>query len=64
MSQYEEMSLARLKCELSKRDARETERKWELFQQAYKVLKSYMSHDGICLTGMMLEHYFSIACNV
>ena len=32
MSQYEEMYLARLKCELRKRDGRG--RKWELFQQA------------------------------
>ena len=33
MSQYEEMYLARLKCELTKRDWRVTVRKWELFQQ-------------------------------
>ena len=33
MSQYEEMYLARLKCELRKRDGRGTGRKFELFQQ-------------------------------
>ena len=34
MSQYEEMYLARLKCELRKRDGRVTGRKWVLFQEA------------------------------
>ena len=34
MSQYEEMYLARLKCELRKRDGRVAGRKCELFQQA------------------------------
>ena len=34
MSQYEEMYLARLKCELRKRDGRVAGRKWELFLQA------------------------------
>ena len=34
MSQYEEMSLARLKCELRKRYVRVTGRKWELFQKS------------------------------
>ena len=34
MSQYEEIYLARLKCELRKRDGRVTGRKGKLFQQA------------------------------
>ena len=34
MSQYEDIYLARLKCELRKRDGRVTEIKWELFQQS------------------------------
>ena len=34
MSQYEEMYLARLRCELRKRDGRVKGIKWELVQQA------------------------------
>ena len=34
MSQYEEIYLARLKCELRKCDGGVTGRKWELLQQA------------------------------
>ena len=45
MSQYEEMYLIRLKCELRKRDRRVTGRKWELFQQATTAeLMVYVSH--------------------
>ena len=43
MSQYEEMSLALLKCEVRKRDARVTGRKWELFQQA-RSAESHTRH--------------------
>ena len=65
MPQYKEMSLARLKCELRKRDAKVTGRKWELFQQA-KTAESCTCHtyDGVCLTCLMLELYLKIACNV
>ena len=65
MSQYKEMSLARLKCDLRKRDARDTGRKWELFQQV-RTTESHTchTHDGVFLTYLMLEHYFKIACNV
>ena len=52
--------LARLKCELRKRDGRVTGRKWELFQQATTA----SCVDGVCLTCLRLEHYFKIACNV
>ena len=60
------MSLvACLKCELRKRDARVTGRKWELFQQA-RTAESHtcLAYDGVCLTFLMLEHYFKIVCNV
>ena len=62
MWQYEEMSLTRLKYELRKRDARVTGRKWELFLQA-RTTASHTCHtyDGVCLTCLMLEHYFKIA---
>ena len=48
MSQYEEMSLARLKCELRIRDVRITGRKWELFHQA-RTAESHTchTHDGV-----------------
>ena len=39
--QYVVMYLARLKCKMRKRDARDTERKWELFQ----LLKLIILHD-------------------
>ena len=59
------ISLARLKYELRKRDARFTGRKWELFQQA-KTAESHTCHVciGVCLTFLMLEHYFVIAYDV
>ena len=49
MSQYEEVSLARLKCELRERDARVSVRKWELVQQA-RTAKSHtcVTYDGVC----------------
>ena len=61
MSQYEEMSLARLKYELRKRDARVTGRKRELFQQA-ETAESHTCHtyDGVCLPCLMLVHYFNM----
>ena len=59
------MSSARLKSELAKRDARVTETKCELFQQA-RIDEIHTCHiyDDVCLTCLMLEHYFNIACNV
>ena len=71
ISQYEEMSLAHLKCILRKGDARVMGRKLELFQQA-RTAESHTSHTrhrlepnrGVCLTYLMLEHYFKVACNV
>ena len=59
------MPLAHLKCTLRNRDARVTERKWELFQQA-RTAESHTchTHRGVCVTYLMLEYYFKIACNV
>ena len=59
------MSLAYLKCILRKRDLRVMGRKWELFQQA-RTAESHTchTHRGVCLTYMVLEHYYKIACNV
>ena len=59
------MALAHLKCLLRKRDARVTGRKWELFQQA-RTAENHTGHThrGVCLTYLMLEHYFEIACNI
>ena len=64
MSQYEEIFLVRLKCELRKVDARVAGRKWELLQQA-RTAESHtcLTYDGVCLTHLILEHYFKIACN-
>ena len=43
ISQYEEMSLAHLKCIPTRRDARVTGRKLELFQQA-RTVESHTCH--------------------
>ena len=59
MSPYENISLARLKCEQRKSDARVTGRNFELFQQAMTA-ESHTCHtcDDVCLTCLMLERYF------
>ena len=59
------MSLAHLKCELRKSDARVTGRKWEMFQQA-RTAENHTcdTHRDVCLTYLMLKQYFKIACNV
>ena len=65
MSRYKDMCLPRRKCELRKLNASVTGRKLELFQQA-RTAESHTCHtyDGVCLTYLMLEHYFNIACDV
>ena len=59
MSQYEEMYLGRLACELGNRVRRVTGRKWKLFQQAATAELMI-----VCLTYLMLEHYFKSACSI
>jgi len=44
MSQYEEMYLGRLKCELRKHDGRVTGRKWKCFNKLQLLSKWCLSH--------------------